>query len=239
MKLRTVKEQLKTTAGILIALTIGFVIFVVVTIAIPAYATRDKIIKVAAIGDSITEGARLSVDEINKKSYPAQLQTLLGDRYKVTNYGLGARSLLSTDLFPYGKENFYKESQAADPDIVLIMLGTNDSSSDHWDSVLYEKELAAFVGVYKNLPSRPKVYLLTVPVAYNPKTETNPETINGTIVRNEVVPAILRVAKTTRTPVIDIYAATKDHLDLLPDGIHPNTEGYKLIAEKVYEIISR
>lgn len=46
----------------------------------------------ACIGDSITAGARSS--DRAKKSYPAQLQRLLGDRYEVVDLGVGSCTLI-------------------------------------------------------------------------------------------------------------------------------------------------
>ncbi|MEJ0103912.1 MAG: hypothetical protein WDO19_15715 [Bacteroidota bacterium] len=43
-------------------------------------------IKIACIGNSITYGAY--IDNREQNSYPAQLQTLLGNKYEVTNYGV-------------------------------------------------------------------------------------------------------------------------------------------------------
>jgi acyl-CoA thioesterase-1 len=236
MKLATYRAELNTALGILIVITVGFVIFLLSVIYIPYELTKNEIIKVAAIGDSITQGVGVEGDT-KIQSYPAQLQALLGSKYEVSNYGLGGRSLLSTGNLPYIKEAYYKQSQASNPNIVLIMLGTNDSGRNNWNAALYEKELTQFIAVYKSLPSKPKVYVLTVPAAHIDEDGPIAESVSGVIIKTEVVPAIIRVAKKTRTAVIDIYTATKNHLDLFPDGIHPNTEGYGIIAKTVYEII--
>jgi len=236
MKPATHRVRLHTALGILVLLTVGFIIFLLSVIYIPYELTKNDIAKVAAIGDSITQGTGVDGDA-SLESYPAQLQALLGRKYQVANYGLGGRSLLSTGGLPYIKEDYYKQSQASNPNVVLIMLGTNDSGRNNWNAVLYEKELTQFVGVYKNLPTKPKVYLLTVPAANIDDTNPAVGSVSGEIVKNEVVPAILRVAKTTNTSVIDIYTATKDHLNLFPDGIHPNAEGYTIIANTIYEAI--
>jgi len=236
MKLTTRRAHLNAALGILVVLTIGFVIFLLSVIYIPSELTKNNIIKVAAIGDSITLGMGVE-GEGTAGSYPTQLQALLGAKYQVANYGLGGRSLLSTGGLPYTQEDFYKQTQASNPNIVLIMLGTNDSGRKNWNAALYEKELIQFVNVYKNLSSKPKVYLLTIPASGIKGDNAVADNVNGEIIKNEVVPIIMRVAKTTKTPIINIYAATKDHLNLFADGIHPNTEGYKIIAETVYEAI--
>ena len=39
--------------------------------------------------------------------------------------------------------------------------------------------------------------------------------------------------------VIDLYTITKDHSELFIDGIHPNEEGHKVIANEIYKVIER
>jgi len=60
-------------------------------------------IKIACVGDSITQGAGAK----SGQSYPAQLQALLGDGYKVGNFGVSGRTLLKKGDFPYWKEKKY------------------------------------------------------------------------------------------------------------------------------------
>jgi acyl-CoA thioesterase I len=52
-----------------------------------------------------------------------------------------------------------------------------------------------------------------------------------------VVPMIQRVAADRRVAVIDLYAALRGRATLFPDGIHPNAEGARLIAETVARAI--
>src|SRR5262245_57930852 len=87
-------------------------------------------IKIACVGDSITEGAGLS--NPSTQSYPARLQKLLGTNYNVRNFGVSGRTLLKKGDFPYWKEAAYTNSHTLNPDIVIIQLGTNDSKPQNW-----------------------------------------------------------------------------------------------------------
>ena len=82
-------------------------------------------IRVACVGDSITFGAFLPNRERN--SYPAQLGRLLGASYDVHNFGINSATMLKKGDFPYVKQKIHNEAVAFAPDIVVIMLGTNDS----------------------------------------------------------------------------------------------------------------
>lgn len=53
-------------------------------------------VKVACVGDSITEGLNLG-----DRSYPSRLGSLLGDSYTVHNYGAAGYAVLSKSDMPY------------------------------------------------------------------------------------------------------------------------------------------
>ncbi len=84
-----------------------------------------ELITIACIGDSITDGAgQLDSGASNNRdthSYPIFLQKLLGFGYYVGNYGYSGRMMIDFSL----TENFLLSVQAA-PDVVIMMLGTND-----------------------------------------------------------------------------------------------------------------
>ena len=73
------------------------------------------------VARSITAGALSSNRE--KKSYPAQLQRLLGSAYSVSNFGSSGATLMRTPA-AYIKRGPYKRFIAEKWDIVVIMLGT-------------------------------------------------------------------------------------------------------------------
>ena len=81
--------------------------------------------KLACIGDSITSGFTLLNPRRN--SYPSLLQKMLGDGYEVRNFGvLDAAARFDADT-PYVRKKAYTKSLDWNPDIVLIMLGSNDT----------------------------------------------------------------------------------------------------------------
>ena len=187
------------------------------------------ITRVAAIGDSITYGT--SAPE--NMSYPVQLKALLGKYYTVTNYGVGGRTLLDGD-HAYTKEDFYQKSLQARPGIVIIMLGSNDARSNIWDAAKYERQLAKFVDSYKALSTPPIIFLMTPPAVFSNEFGIQPD-----LVENEVAPIVRRVARQTDSRLIDIFSITNGRSNIIPDGVHPNSIGYELIAKTVYEAIKK
>ncbi|MEI7651646.1 MAG: GDSL-type esterase/lipase family protein [Verrucomicrobiota bacterium] len=187
-------------------------------------------VKVACVGDSITQGAGAQ----KGKSYPAQLQGLLGEGYQVGNFGVSGRTLLKKGDFPYWKEKKYQEALAMEPAIVVIMLGTNDTKPQNWK---FEAEFAAdyreLVKSFQTLKSKPKVFVCRpVPVPGKGNYGINEENIQKEIPRLDVL------AKELGCEVIDMHAALEKSPELLPDRVHPNTAGAGEMAKAAAKAIT-
>jgi lysophospholipase L1-like esterase len=195
---------------------------------VPVLKTR-----VACVGDSITFGA--GIKDRAHNSYPAQLQQMLGDRYDVRNFGVSGRTMLKHGDYPYWKEKAFADAREFAPNIVVIMLGTNDTKPQNWK---FKDEFAAdakaLVQEFQGLASKPKVYLCR-PVPVFPPGAFN---IRADVLKDGVIPAVDQVAKETGAQVIDLYAALDGHADLFPDKVHPNAEGAKLMAEAVAKAVA-
>ena len=181
-----------------------------------------SVIKVACVGDSITEGIGAS----SGKSYPAQLRELLGSAFEVKNFGVSGRTLLKKGDYPYWNESKFTESKAYLPDVVIIMLGTNDSKTRNWN---YKSEFKSnyieLINQYKSLASNPKIYLATSPIALD-----NVMGIRKDVIANEIIPLQKEIAKEAGCEMIDINTFTKGHDDWFGDGVHPNNYGYSQLA---------
>jgi len=86
----------------------------------------NRTIRVACVGDSITYGH--NVNDRDKNSYPAQLQMLLGEKWQVINCGTIGATMIKDSHRPIWKECVFLEAIEFDPDVVVIMLCTNDAS---------------------------------------------------------------------------------------------------------------
>ena len=75
-------------------------------------------IRVACVGDSITQGS----------GYPNKLQTLLGSNFTVRNFGVSGSTVSLNSIKPYMKQTAFRKAEDFDPQIVVIMLGTNDAN---------------------------------------------------------------------------------------------------------------
>jgi lysophospholipase L1-like esterase len=187
-------------------------------------------VKVACIGDSITQGAGAAAG----KSYPAQLQELLGDKWKVGNFGVSGRTLLKKGDFPYWNENAYQEALKFEPDVVIIMLGTNDTKPQNWKhEAEFVDDYTALVNSFQGLASEPRVYVCRpCPV---------PEPGNFGITEKNLkvwIKRIDKLAKELDLEVIDMHKALADTPALLPDKVHPNTEGAGEMAKTAFKALT-
>lgn len=196
---------------------------------------RRDAVRVACIGNSITDGS--GIDMRSQFGYPAQMQNLLGEGHHVENYGVGARTMLNKGDHPYMKEQAWREALDFNPNIAIIKLGTNDSKAHNWQ---YGKEFAndmqQMIDSLKRLPSSPKIYLMLPLVASNKMV--NPNDINNTVIENEIIPIIRKLAKKNKCEIIDIRERMTSKPEfMLSDGVHPSAKGAAEMAKAIAEII--
>ena len=189
--------------------------------------------RVACIGNSITAGSGIAMAPVN--GYPAQLQKLLGRDYVVKNFGVSGRTMLNKGDRPYMKNDAWREALAFQPQIVVIKLGTNDTKPKNWvHGDEFRADMQAMIDTLKALPTQPKIYL-ALPV----KAFENRFGIRDSVIENEVIPIIRKVAKKNKLQVIDLHSTIADPQLLNSDGVHPNTKGAgemaKIIAEAIKE----
>ena len=193
-------------------------------------------IKIACIGDSLTYGHLVEDREIN--CYPAVINKLLGNDDVAYNFGVNGHTLLKTGDQPYWDHENFKLSSMLEPDIVIIMLGSNDSKphnfTDMKDFVSTYEEMIAH---YRGLDSKPQVYIATPPTVFTP-VSSEMTTIRSEIV-NQIAKAIRELGKKLRVFVIDVNKETSDSPECFTnDGVHTNAKGAKLIANIIFRKIS-
>ncbi|MGT2950075.1 esterase [Streptococcus cuniculi] len=187
-------------------------------------------IKVATVGDSLTYGYGLENRE--RDAYPSILADKLGHHYQVSNFGLSGRSLQSTSDYPYLQEKNAQLSLESEADIVIIMIGSNDSRGPYWNKERFIKEYGELVDRYLKMPSQPDVYLLVPP--YVPTSRFG---LNNDIVRTELQEIIPRIAEERGLEWINFYPLTERHLEYYSDGLHLTPLGNQLVADRVYAAI--
>ncbi len=196
--------------------------------SLSAYAQSP--IKIACVGNSITQGPGRD----NPDSYPLQMQKILGEAYLVKNFGVSGRTLLRKGDFPYWNEPQFQEVKDFAPDILVIMLGTNDSKPQNWTHKAdFRKDYLDMIAEFRqHMPVDGKVYVI-MPV---PVTKDN-FGITANVMNNEQRMMIMDIAQSSASELIDLYTPLIDKAELLPDGVHPNKEGLGIMAAVVARAI--
>ena len=198
---------------------------------------EDGQIRVACVGDSITYGAM--VFDHAHKSYPAQLGALLGTGYVVNNYGYSGRAAHPDTDMPYTAEKLYRQSLSFAPDIVVIMLGTNDTRTGNWHGQdAFVQAYGAILDSYIQLPSSPEVIIMAPPPAFSFVGKVRYH-IDATLVKNEVNAGVRLLAEEKGLTFVDLYEVFDGKSNLFVDGVHPSAKGATLLAETVYKTIAK
>lgn len=187
---------------------------------------QNGAIRWACIGNSITFGAGLRFR--NEDSYPAQIQKMLGDKYLVKNYGLSGRTM-TTSGFGYMKEKAWKRVLDFKPNIVTIMLGTNDSQERYWHGEkAFEQDAQSMIDTLKSLPTKPRIILMLPTKSYPSRYAVRDSMVSGVI-----IPCLKRIAKINKLETINLYPVLEGHQELFHDKLHPNEEGAKKLADTI------
>lgn len=182
-------------------------------------------IRVACVGDSLTQSTE----------YPYDLWMLLDtSEYTVRNYGVGATTVTLDSETPYMNTSVFQSALDFQPDIVIIMLGTNDAQpSLHKFNSSFVGDYVKIVAAFQGLSSDPEIWVVLPPPVFSDQDgKMDPEYFKLTI-----IPSIEQAAKENDLPVIDVYSALAGYPNYFPDGVHANSEAAELIANEVYKAI--
>jgi lysophospholipase L1-like esterase len=219
-------EQMKRTRWLLVAgvvlLLASSTLFALFFFRGASINSPTSTIRVACVGDSITEGT----------GYVDDLRMMLGVNYTVGNFGVGGASV--SELKPYMSQPEFQEAEDFQPDIVVIMLGTNDAPAIPTGHIVnftgnYEQLIRAF----QVLPSKPEIWLVKPPPIFNNGTR-----LSTSFFVQEVIPRIEQVANETGLPLIDVYTPLLSHPEYFLDGVHAYGEGARIVATQVFDAIT-
>lgn len=239
--MRRKEKKLRKIWGFIVTLLVCGMIFEPFTNLEGQAETGDSPIRIACVGDSITFGYTSSNAGLH--SYPSQLQNLLGDGYEVRNYGKSSYTLMKSGDRSYWNLSEYTNSKAYNPDIVILMLGTNDSkntqNAPNWTTKngvspqeAFLSDMKEMIQSYQNLPSNPRVY-----VGLSPRlTVESVMDLNNTVIEEEIVPLQRQAAEETGCTVLDVNAFSHEYMEDsdFKDSVHPTDIGYQKLANFMY-----
>jgi acyl-CoA thioesterase-1 len=196
-------------------------------------------IKVACVGDSITEGYALASE--SKTAYPVILGSILGANYSVINCGRSSTTIQKKGDVPYWNSNQFSNVFALNPDIIVIKLGHNDLrqrmdgiKGSNWNAENFSKDYQAMIDTFKTIPNKPKIFIcLPIPIYKNNWNFNGDSAMSVT----NIIPAIKNIAKANNLPVIDLYTKMSNQPENFSDGIHPNEKGARIMADFIAKAI--
>ena len=213
--LTTGKQILKNRlrlGGVLLPL----ILFITCPLAEVSAASKKTIL---FLGDSLTEGFGVEKNQ----SFPALFDKKLKEegflKVKVVNAGIGG----STSASARSRLNWFLRSK---PDIIVLALGGNDGLRGLSTSEM-KKNLAATIRLALSNHITVVLAGMKIPPNYGKKYTKDFE---------QVFPALAKEFSIPLIPfLLDGVAGERD-LNL-PDGIHPNPEGHKLIVQTVWKYL--
>jgi len=205
-------------------LAIGIIIIMLAS-GVAAYGfmapkTSIRQIRVACVGDSITEGS----------GYPDKLQSLLGTDYSVGNFGVSGSTVSLNSEKPYMNQSKFQEAMDFQPDIVVIMLGTNDANVNlsKYDQS-FEDDYGKLVNAFQNLEGEQKMLVVKSPPIFN-----NSLNLNNTYLSNNEFAHIDNLANQMNLYTVNVNDDFGNNPNYFYDGVHPTIEGANLIAADIY-----
>jgi acyl-CoA thioesterase I len=189
-----------------------------VTAGVAQSLILPKVVKVACIGDSITE----------RSGYPFKLQLLLGGNYEVRNFGVSGSTASVDSNISYMNQSAFDRALAFKPDFVIIMLGTNDANRATCNDTDISDDYMRIVNAFQTLNSSPEIVFVDSPPIYSTYSG-----YNNTFLASEIIPKINDLADQMDIPTVDMYY-TMSNSDYFADGIHPNYDGSTILADTMY-----
>lgn len=200
-----------------------------------AFSLQAQKIKVACVGNSVTYGYLLPDRE--KNAYPAQLSRMLGDGYEVANFGKSGATLLNKGHRPYMAQPEFKQALEFAGDRVVIHLGLNDTDSRNWPNYRddFIADYLALIDSFRMVNPGCKIWICRM----TPITHRHARFKSGTRDWHEQIQhAIEKVAQNAGVGMIDLHEELHCRPNLLPDALHPDTEGAAILARTVYAAIT-
>jgi len=192
-------------------------------------------IRVACVGDSITYGH--GINGWSKNNYPVLLQGLLGEDYHVQSFGVSGRAVQDSSDQPYRALRHYQDSLAYDADILVFMMGSNDSKPENWmGREAFEAALRDLLDDY----SAEQVILCTPAKAFFAEGFTDNLTSHDIqpVIVDEIADIVRSVAGERGDILLDIHSLTAGNRQwFAKDGVHPDNTGAAAIAQAVHDAV--
>ena len=196
-----------------------------------------RVWRIAFAGDSLTAG----IGDRREYQYATYVKKALRKQADVGSFGVSGISVTGYGgLFGDPQMNYRNQQVCADcvefsPDVLFIMLGTNDAAAWEQAGGVFDGEYRALIdGFREALPECTLVAVLPPPTA-----DGNAFLIPNDVIENEVIPAEREIAEDMGIEIFDlnaaVLAADGGIEAITADGVHFTIDGAEFIAEAMLE----
>jgi lysophospholipase L1-like esterase len=189
--------------------------------------TSSEKTRIACVGDSLTAAS----------GYPYYLWMQMGlENSSIRNFGHGSTTISLNTETPYMETDEFQKAIDFQPNIVIIMLGTNDAQPNlELNNVTLTEDYVKLIKAFQDLPSTPEVWVVLPPPIYSNQTNV----IDAQYFNHTVIPCISQAANQTDSVIIDVYSALLGHPECYKkDGVHITETGAEIIANTIYKALT-
>ena len=195
----------------------------ILTFSVESIEVESKLTRVACVGESITQGS----------TCPYRLLKMLRPNYIVGNFRVSGSTVSLNSKTPYMNQSRFQDALKFKPNIIVIMLGNNDTNPEISNEGNFEAYYSRLVTSFQQLEGRQLIWIIKSPPIF-----TDNPNYNNTYLASTILPCIDKLADQMKLPTVDIYSALNNHSDYFMDGVYPDNKGAALIASKVYDAIT-
>ena len=181
---------------------------------------------IVCMGDSITVGYGVYTDD---EMFSAYLQELLGDSARVVAFGTPGETLHEASVYS-------SPALRAQADRVLLQFGSNDASPALFRADAFRESAETLLDTHISALGAENVAFLLPPCIYPAGGDIASFGMSAEKL-SEVRRILTEVCAEKGVAVVDLCSVTCDHPEWFPDGVHPNADGNKAIAEVIYETL--
>ena len=195
--------------------------------------------KIMFQGDSITDASRDRSDNHNMAGYSQFVKDQLGDEFELVNYGISgdtSRAILARHV---------KEVNIVKPDILVVLEGVNDVWRNAFNVVEEMTTSEEFIDntlkiISETRKAVPHVKIIFLEPFLLPGSSEVYERGHDLYEKN-----VGLLLKASVPQLVDKYISlqdfffknTNENMCYLPDGVHPNENGQKVLADHIVKAI--
>ena len=192
--------------------------------------------RIACVGDSLTAGHYWA-----NESYPSYLSTMVDEKYQVENFGVNGISITgyggswNDPEMRYIKQDVYQRSVDYEPDIIAMMLGTNDATGWANAEESFLDEYYTLIDSYLELFPNVQIIMMVSP----PTKDGNQFGIPNDTINEQVNPVQRDLAYEYGFEILDLREEFEENENYESEYLRPNNDGVHFTVAAAQYVASR